>query len=195
MKKTATSPNCVSAIAEGLIPGLRKRCLGGACSPFDALWNSNPRCYLHHWLQPINLFAEWDYQEYSSLLTFFFLIKVGRTCIGSQAHAVLSNAESMILLPSPAAALTGALLSNCCKAHSAHQKLWAFTLVFSLVVCEWIAYVEAFPAVSDGHFYSCAFDSESCSVAELVEIKWVMLQAIHSENFSLWKFNREQSWV
>lgn len=126
---------------------------------------------------------------------FFFLIKVGRTCIGSQAHAVLSNAGSMILLPSPAAALTGALLSNCCKAHSAHQKLWAFTLVFSLVVCEWIAYVEAFPAVSDGHFYSCAFDSESCSVVELVEIKWVMLQAIHSENFSLWKFNREQSWV
>lgn len=126
---------------------------------------------------------------------FFFLIKVGRACIGSQAHhAMLSNAESMILLPSPAAALTGALL-NCCKAHSPHQKLRAFTPVFSPVVCEWIAYVEAFPAVSDDHYYSCAFDSESCSVGELVEIKWVMLQAIHRENFLVWKFNREQSWV
>lgn len=125
----------------------------------------------------------------------FFLIKVGRTCIESQAHAMLNNAESMILLPSPAAALTRALLFNCCKEHSPHQKWCVFTLVFSLVVCEWIAYVEVFPAVSNGHFYSCAFDSESCSVAELVEMKWAMLQAIHSENFSVWKSNHEQSWV
>lgn len=72
----------------------------------------------------------------------------------------------MILLPSPAAALTGALL-NSCKAHS--PEIISFTLVFSLAVCEWIAYVEAFPAASDGHFCSCAFNSESCSEAEVLE--------------------------
>lgn len=169
MKKTATSPNCVSAIAQRLIPGLRKRRLGGAFSPFIALWNSSPAviCIIDCSHKPLCRMGLTGILITSHI----FLIKVGRTCIGSQAHAMLNNVESITLLPSPVAALAAALFLNCCKAHCPHQKLWDFTLVFSLVVCEWIAYTEAFPAVSNGHFYSCAFDSELCGVAELVEIE------------------------